>query len=66
MWRARVGALCGVALFAACASALEIEATVKKIDADRGVVIFTANEKDRGRSEPSRCIVSAGRQNPRP
>jgi hypothetical protein len=46
MWRACVCALFGLALFAACGPAVEIDATLKTVDADKGVAVFTANGKD--------------------
>jgi hypothetical protein len=39
-------AVCSVVLFAGIAAAFEVEATIKKVDADKGVVAFHAQMKD--------------------
>ncbi|SRR6266404_1773350 len=39
--------VCWLAIFAGGLAAFEIEATIKKVDVDKGVVVFTANGTDR-------------------
>jgi hypothetical protein len=47
MLRPLVCAVCALAICAGCVPAFEVEATIKKVDVDKGVVIFHARGQDR-------------------
>jgi hypothetical protein len=57
MLRPLVLAACGLALFAGGLPAFEVEATVKKVDADKGIVVFTAGQQDRTLRVPKEVKV---------
>jgi len=64
MLRPFFGAVCGLVICAGGSRAFEVEAIIKKVDADKGFVVFTADQKDRAVKAPGDVEVldAAGKE----